>query len=60
MFEGWGFGEFLFCFWIIGAVVTALIISHEAEDIDTITASFLFCSLLWPLIWILCFFNLRK
>jgi hypothetical protein len=55
MFEGWGIGEVLYCSWIIGAVVTALIISHDAEEIDTITASFLFCSLLWPLVWLAAF-----
>ena len=55
MFEGWGIEEVLYCFWIISAVVTALILSYEAEDIDTITAAFLFCSLLWPLVWIYSF-----
>jgi hypothetical protein len=55
MFEGWGIGEVLYCSWIIGAVVTALIMSHDAKEIDTITASFLFCSLLWPLVWIYSF-----
>lgn len=63
MFEGWGIGEVLFCSWIIAAVVTALIISHKAEDYDTITASFLFCSLLWPLVviyWLLTVPRKRK
>lgn len=56
MFEGWGIGEVLYCSWIIGAVATALFITHNEKDMDTITATFLFCSLLWPVFWLGVFF----
>lgn len=56
MFEGWGIEEVLFCSWLIGAVGTALLLTHKEKDMDTITAAFLFCSLLWPFIWLYGFF----
>ena len=52
MFEGWGIGEVLFCSWLVCAVGTALLLTYKEKDIDTITAVFLFSSLLWPLVWL--------
>ena len=60
MFEGWGIEEVLFCSWLICAVGTALLLTHKEKDIDTITAIFLFSSLLWPLVVIYWFLNVPR
>ena len=52
MFEGWGIEEVLFCSWIVCAVGTAWLLTYKEKDMDTIAAVFLFCSLLWPIVWL--------
>ena len=56
MFEYWGLGEVLFFTWIVGSVITGLIITWGEKDNDVFYVEFMLCGIIWPLIcifWIL-------
>jgi hypothetical protein len=60
MFEGWGFGEWLFFIWIAGSVITGLVVTWGEKDNDAFYVKFMLCGIIWPLICVYALFFVSR
>ena len=52
MFETWGIEEVLFSTWIIGSVITGVVVTWGEKDNDAFYVKFMLCGFVWPLLFI--------